>query len=491
MRGQGWMTLAIAAVTMVACGSPPATPTAGPTSSAGAATPATSPSTGSPAPSTPSATGQANVADPWTYTTGEIRGTGFGADGTAYVFSWRADAPGQLVALDLAGEVKPGWPQEIEDPGVGGGPIVTPDGDVVVLTLHYEGDVIQYALRRYGPDGSLRDGSPVHFEPGSECSGPLLDQRGRAIVACGSEAGSRVMAIAPDGTVDWDTALESFRSATSLQRGGDGTLDVASAMGDGLMALDAEGALLTGWPVKTSDGTDILAIPAGLLAWWHEGVDQDICHNAGQTVYTILGANGSPLAGWPQTVPGYGSPPAIGPDGTVVVVDLNDEAFALGPDGTLRSGWPVVIAGVTASCFGPPTASVASDGTVFVATGGKVPNGAISAIAPNGTMLDNWPLTPHVEFAYPCRECAPGPADPSPALIQGDVIYIAMYPGDTEAGTDIVGVDRAGGVLSGWPVHLTSGDASLQLAPDGRLFATFTSAADGTSTTLAYLAGGG
>ena len=55
-------------------------------------------------------------------------------------------------------------------------------------------------------------------------------------------------------------------------------------------------------------------------------------------------------------------------------------------------------------------------------------------------------------------------------------------------GTDVVGLNRTGVVLPGWPAHLTAGEARLQLAPDGRLFAILVNPDDPSAATLAYLA---
>ena len=296
-----------------------------------------------------------------------------------------------------------------------------------------------------------------------------------------------MVAIDTNGDAAWDTDLPTVRNATGLQRGDDGSLYVVSASGDGLMAVGPTGLIPDGWPVEAGDGADIMATPTGLLAWWHVGADQDICHGGGTTVYTILGPDGAPRSDWPQAIVGYGSEPAVGQDGTVYVVDAAKHALAYGPDGRILAGWPATVSGVTGSCFGPPTPSVASDGTVFVATGGAAPDGSLSAIGPDGRSLDGWPLAPQTEFAYSCRGCAPGPPEPNPAITAGMATYVAMYRGDAPAGTDVVGLDRAGAALPGWPAHLTAGEARLQLAPDGRLFAILVNPENSTAATLAYL----
>src|SRR4029078_2872893 len=115
---------------------------------------------------------------------------------------------------------------------------------------------------------------------------------------------------------------------------------------------------------------------------------QDVCNGGGHTVITVIGPDGEQLDGWPQAVAGYASAPAVGPDGALYGVDDAQHLLAFGRDGALRDGWPATVSGKSGSCFGPPTPSVASDGTVFVVTGGTAPDGAISAIGPDGRPLD-------------------------------------------------------------------------------------------------------
>jgi hypothetical protein len=496
MRGKKHIVELIVCATVIACGSPPATPGASTSAPVATGTPgATQPTPTGSAPgnpgSAPPSTSGAN-REPWTFSTGEIRGLGFAGDGTAYVFAWHGNAPSQVIALDPSGAVKSGWPQEVGKSGIEGDPIEAPNGDVVVLAFSYDSEgVISYELDRFAADGTPRDGWPYGFASGSECGGLLFDDAGNAVVTCDTDAGSRVVAIDANGDPAWDTPLQ-LRGGSRLERGTDGTLYVASSTGDGLVALGPDGTPLAGWPVATSDGTDFVALPSGrLLAWWHDGADQDICHGGGRTVYTVVGADGAAKDGWPQSVAGYGSAPAVGPDGSIYVVDDARHAIAFGPDGAIRDGWPARVSGKTGSCFGPPTPSLASDGTLFVVTGGTAPDGAIEAIGPDGRPLNGWPLAPDAEFAYPCRTCTPGPPDPNPALTAGDRTYVAMYRGDVAAGADVVALNRSGAALPGWPAHVAAGEVGLRLAPDGRLFAILTNPDDSGTATLAFLAGPG
>jgi outer membrane protein assembly factor BamB len=486
MRGISLVGVLVVGVAVSACGSPTASPSAIP----GRSSPG---STQSPVPSLPGSSdpgverGAVAAIEPWTFMRGEIRAVEFGTDGTTYLISYYGDAPSEVTALDEAGAVKAGWPRDVGEVGVGGGPIVTPDGDVLVLTLEYKDPgTISYALLRFGPDGTPRDGWPYLFAEGDECGGPRVDGSGDAIVACGSAGGSRAVAIDVYGDAVWDTTLP-IQNANRIEIGTDGTIFTGSELSGDLAAISADGEPLAGWPVSTGAEAGFRAMPGGgVLAWWHEGAAQEICHTGGRTVYSVFGTDGLPLSGWPQSVTGYSSVPAIGADGVVYVVNNANHVLAINPDGAIRDGWPAQVAGTTGSCFGPPTPSLADDGTVFVITGGAAPDGSISAIGPDGHMLDGWPQTPQVEFAYPCRGCTPGPPEPGTAVTVGDLIFVAMYPGDPGLGVDVVGLNRDGAILPGWPAHIDIGEITLRAAPDGRLFGILVDP-DNLTTTLAFL----
>jgi len=194
MRGHRHIGLAVVCAIIVACGSPPGSPSAAPPSAAPGASaqaPSGGPSGSPPAASSEARSSQPAAVAPWTFATGDIRALGFGADGTAYLFAWTGDQPSQLVALDRAGAVKTGWPVEVGKDGVGGGPVEAPDGNVLVLTFSYDdAGVISYQLRRFYPDGTPADGWPYRFDKGTDCTGPVLDAIGNAVVACGSDAAS-------------------------------------------------------------------------------------------------------------------------------------------------------------------------------------------------------------------------------------------------------------------------------------------------------------
>jgi outer membrane protein assembly factor BamB len=223
--------------------------------------------------------------------------------------------------------------------------------------------------------------------------------------------------------------------------------------------------------------------------------------------------------GWPVAVEGQCDPwdVATGPDGRAYVACTTpgDIVHAFDPSGAERSGWPVRLDhGVTdlfwhdfGLCFSGdvPSLAVAPDGTIYVATVGKVghsglvleafspdgrprpgwprrfedaempgftiaPDGTVVAwwfqdstgemtcaarrsvftsISPDGDTIDGWPIG--------SRGAASGPV-----IGEGGTLYYTSATGKVYAH------DRAGRVRSGWPYRLPAPIAP-ELSPDGRL----------------------
>lgn len=460
MRGRRHLALlahlAVCAI-VIACASPTTTEPATP------GTPVASPE-----PTTP-----AGVARPWTYAAGDIRGVAFGRDAVVYLFSWYSEAPSQLVALDDDGAILTGWPVDLGRSGIGAGPLELADGSVAVLTFSYETGVESYALNRIGPDGKPIDGWPYLFAAGRICSDIQPLATGDVVVACGADEGTTLTAIDPNGDVAWEAATD-VPTATDLALAGDGTIYGTGLGSDGgVAAFDASGAPLAGWPVRIPDLSGATLTPDGrILAWWRRPVEE-ICLEAVSTTYLVLDASGTPVDGWPQTLEGYASDPVVGLDGAVHVVTKRNDAFAFDADGTVRAGWPAGVSGRTDRCFGPSTPVLGPDGTLYVASGGPPPGGALSAISPAGRAVDGWPFAPVGELAYPCRMgCTPGPAEPSGPIVLDDRAWIATYPdGDGGTHVEVMALDGAGRPIADSTIQLATQEASLMVSPDGRLFA--------------------
>jgi hypothetical protein len=460
------------------------------TSSPPSGTPTTGPTDGAAATASPSAS--PTPIEAWTHETDEIRGLSFADDGTAYVFTWSGEAPSRVVALDPGGAVMPGWPQEIGSgsTGIGWGPAVAPDDSILVLAFAYTGDdlTINYSLHRYAPDGSVVEGWPYVAPSGDECGAGLFDDEGRVLLACGTESGGRVVALDSAGETAWESAID-LPLATEIRLGSGGRIYVGSPnSAGGLAALDPNGDPVAGWPIRIDEPYAFDVAPTGaVVVRWRDHPAQEICNEGGSTVYLAIAEDGGVLPGWPMILAGPASMPAFDRDGTVYVTDAADRLFAVEPDGSVPSGWPAVIPGTTGTCFGPPDPVVGPDGTVFVGTGRAPPAGSLTAVSPDGAIVDGWPYLPDGELAYPCVGCTPGPGDPSPPLIDGDRIFVATFPGGDVGGVAIVSLARDGSMRAGWPLRVDADEAALHLAPDGRLFAVLVDVDDLARTRLQFI----
>jgi hypothetical protein len=467
--------------------SPTATPSPSPPALPASASPS---APGSPSAS-PTESPAADLA--WTYQTADIRGLSFGDDGTAWLFTWSGDDPSEIVALDRAGTVLAGWPQPIGDvsTGIAWGPVVARDGSVLVLVFAYGGSDLEiaYELHRFEPDGTAADGWPKRFGGGEDCGAAGPDAGGRVIVACATAAGSRVTAFDASGGVAWEAPL-GLAGATDVRIGSGGTIYVGAPAGGGIAALSADGEPAAGWPVRIDQPYEFVVGAGGtVLAWWRDQPVEGICNEGGSTVFLLIAEDGGPLPGWPQVVQGPASAPALADDGRIYVTAADDRLLAFEADGSVADGWPIEIAGTTGTCFGPPDPVIGPDGTVFVATGGRPPDGALTAVSPDGDELPGWPFAPDGELAYPCLGCTPGPSDPAPPILSGERIFVTTLPAGTDeiGDVDIVSLGRDGAMRPGWPLRLAVDEAALHLAPDGRLFAVLLDVEDFARTTLQFI----
>lgn len=329
----------------------------------------------------------------WPFEPGcEIAGFAVGGDGTAYV-ACNLGGKASVVAVDQAGQDRPGWPLETR----------------------------RSRVWPWGPQ-LLADPDPSH-----DPTLFMLDQQDSILTA-----------LDPDGHAlpGWPAQITGSRPHLILAR--DGTLVVVSSKGDPVSRtiftmIGPDGQTLPGWPRSISgEVMDLIVAPDGTLYYVAPPGKVYARDRAGDV-----------KRGWPVAIPGadrlhcqfeeYPSCLAVGPDGTAYLMGLGDgdsgELLALASDGTTLPGWPYVWASGYAAYdneASPNQLGLASDGTVYLAVG--EPDGfGIVALDHTGRLKPGWPC------ALPHRP--PDPLEEIPPRVTslgvgpGDRLYVFVAEG--------------------------------------------------------------
>lgn len=189
-----------------------------------------------------------------------------------------------------------------------------------------------------------------------------------------------------------------------------------------------------------------------------------------KTKITAFGLAGA-RTGWPVTIHGVASLPAVGPDGRVFVVKAADSERsawlrAFERNGTRVAGWSTRLAVVPSSDwsgagpFHPAPPVVARNGSAWLVGARDATGGTVAwALGPGGSVRSGWPYrsAAGVSDCGACDRCTTGCGylRAVPAVRPGNVLYLAQDPRSTSVGGRIVAVGRDGRVRSGWPVTLT------------------------------------
>ena len=155
-------------------------------------------------------------------------------DGVTYV-----SASGRVWSHDDHGEVRPGWPYQLNEPRP---PYVAPDGRIAVIEKVFEARDRMVLLRL---DGTLVTGAPIELP---------ADIETRCLFGDTPCAGATSPAFANDGTVylslAWSTTEHTIPDSTD--------------MGGALVAFDADGAIVEGWPIDLAPRTHVLDLSVDL-----------------------------------------------------------------------------------------------------------------------------------------------------------------------------------------------------------------------------------
>jgi outer membrane protein assembly factor BamB len=379
-----------------------------------------------------------------------------GRDGSLYVSISNRKGPAELLLLDSSGRPRPGWPVAIKDSTRCGVPFPVDDGSVRIVCDARDipgsdpeaDDVSAFA---FDADGRLMTGWPVRLKL-------------PAAIAMGTEltvVTEHRINDAEDTTISHDVVVSHIAANGTVRDGTPLALDV-NRFGDQ-------------WTV----GPDGVAFSAGEID--------------GDTETSRISAIDSTglRPGWPVTVRGFGSGPAVGSSGQiavtlgsaerhtsrVVVFDGEGKATssAVLPFATLeRTG---DTGGCTASL--PQSPIVARTGAIFVYS--ELDN-RIYALDPSLAVHKGWPFepasslaraTPGLETEHEAGYC---PASVTPAAGPDGTLVLSLEAPSSKVGGSLVAVGMDGRVRPGWPVGLKR---------PGSEFWTVAVGSDGTTYALA------
>ncbi len=428
----------------------------------------------------------------WPYTVLGDSQPVFGPDGTIYILA--RDGQGEYqriaIALDAAGHVKPGWPVEAPGGSFFGSLAVGPDGSAYINECG--GPEIGCAVHRLGVDGRDLPGWPYKVPVDFAC--PAIDQcylsildiepSGGAYLTSGSPDGLGVIAIDARGDTmpGWPIVLDDY-DWSDPQLGPEGTLfvirrpigtptwDPSRGRIDEnaeLWAFGSNGKPRSGWPVPAPDIGRYLIGPQGDVVVWSLMNDiGELCSHPRRTVFTVLGPDGRTWPGWPRGSTGFASFPALGDDGTLYYVSATHKVYAHDRTGEIKNGWPVPVPGAADAC-GSRSPYVAPDGTIHVV------GEEVSALTPDGRALAGWPYGPVATADAPCfdSECYGGPT--ATAIAPDGTVYVVVYQTEsTGVRAEVVALDRQARLKPGWPYRVpfdaNTVSVGASVSPDGRL----------------------
>lgn len=391
-----------------------------------------------------------------------------GSDGTAYAWINEPGEAAELAAFDTAGRIKPGWPS-VAAPGSTPATLdVAPDGSILAGT--FDDMRLELTLHRLRSDGREMAGWPFRRSSTRGCWPIAQGADGTVHVGrCTDDPATlEIVALDPAGRVrtGWPVRLEDERLRpdgwdATVRVAADGTVYALVTSGRGwrpatrLWALSPDGLARPGWPVtlEASDAGFEIAPDGRLVVGAYLQPDGPPgsfdCLEADVTVITELDARGRTVAGWPRREKGWATLPIVADDGTVYYL-AGGRVVARRPDGSVRAGWPVPIAGLRPECDAT-VPSLGLDGTVYVAAG------ELRAYGEDGRARPGWPYDPEGGLAgWPCHHVATG--GPAPAIGPDGVVYVATRAPRVDSSiagqAEITALDARGRVVPGWPYRL-------------------------------------
>jgi hypothetical protein len=378
----------------------------------------------------------------------------FASDGSFYA------ATDELVAVDVSGRMRPGWPVPIPVGRFALSIAIAPDGSLLVVGPDQIADL--------DLSGKVRVGWPVDLPDGfmSMTVGP----DGTIVVVQAPVAGhGRVLGLRVERSnpVAWSTQVDGGASSVVVAADGVAFLGLPVREADApdrinIVAIGPSGERLAGWPSGPWDG--MATAPSGDLAVWaYETRLSGNLYEVGKTHLALLDQSGKARPGWPRVIDGPASAPAFVSDGALYLTlggadhgSSPASVMAIDPDGATKSGWPVLLprgfSGVAAS-IQPLTADVAQPplvgpGTVYVAAQ-STDRCLVQAFDEAGKVAAGWPyiLSAGGEFIG-SYDAVPGGPQQGPRLSPVGSLYVAWH---TSAGDNLVALASDGKPVGGWP----------------------------------------
>lgn len=311
-----------------------------------------------------------------------------------YLLHWLDAGPLQVIAIDPAGQIKPGWPPADIEGGSWSEPQFAWNSTVYMLWRSWDG-LSAPKLAAFGLDGRMRDGWPVSmpdvvgYQVGADgvTAWSWIDDTGEL---CPNPRRTVFTIIGPDGRTlpGWPRGSVGYASSPLMES--DGTMTYVSATGK-VYAHDRSGEVKAGWPIEVPGALGngrCGPAPVYYASFQHVVALGDDVH--------VLSKTGAEPNGWPYRPPGdlvwpcpdtdCGARP-VAPLLPFLVVYVDDpgggflEVIAV-RGGAIAPGWPYrlsidpAIATVEAFTLSP-------DGRLFIQGGGSlVALNAFGNIAP-------------------------------------------------------------------------------------------------------------
>jgi hypothetical protein len=325
-------------------------------------------------------------------------------------------------------------------------------------------------LHRFDVAGHEPSGWPVVLP--ADCYEPVSGAESTSFIACDDGRRVSVYGVDASGRIlpGWPVRLTGLLTGNSWNAfdwgelppvviGSDGTIYAAAERRGAyrVHAFSVAGAELPGWPVRIPGSVQGFrpAADGALLAWWYEGVRDSIGLEARRTVFTMLGADGKAMTGWPIGSKGAASGPVAWDDGSIAYVSAGGHAYRHDVSGRIVDGWPQRVGTV------PPM--LRDDGMLLLVGERKA-----TVLDLQGRTLAGWPRVAAGTFAGASCDT---PGWPRPFMVLGakDVLYLLDR---RSRGPDrVLALRHDGGMVDGWPFRVPAGWAvtDMWLAPAGSL----------------------